>query len=137
MALSLPGTRETTNLFDARRIALCKPGAILLNVGRGTVVDGEALAAAVHSGQLFGAAVDVTDPEPLPPDHPLWAEPNVIITPHVSGGFSLPQTVQNIVDIFIHNLKRYAAGQPLDNQVSRSRQYATGEGGGRRLVSTL
>lgn len=137
VALSLPGTRETTNLFDARRIALCKPGAILLNVGRGTVVDGEALAAAVHSGQLFGAAVDVTDPEPLPPDHPLWAEPNVIITPHVSGGFSLPQTVQNIVDIFIHNLKRYAAGQPLDNQVSRSRQYATGEGGGRRLVSTL
>jgi len=137
VALSLPGTRETTHLFDARRIALCKPGAILMNVGRGTVVDGEALAAAVHSGQLFGAAVDVTDPEPLPPDHPLWAEPNVIITPHISGGFSLPQTVQNIVDIFIHNLKRYAAGQPLDNQVSRSRQYATGEGGGRRLVSTL
>lgn len=136
VALSLPGTAETTHLFDAARIARCKPGAILLNVGRGSVVDGEALAAAVHSGQLFGAAMDVTDPEPLPPEHPLWSEPSVIITPHVSGGFSLPQTVQNIVDIFIHNLKLYAAGQPLDNQVSRTRQYAMGEGGGKRLLST-
>ena len=137
VALSLPGTKETAHLFDAARLARCKQGAILLNVGRGTVVDGEALAAAVHSGHLFGAAVDVTDPEPLPADHPLWSEPNVIITPHVSGGFSLPQTVQNIVDIFIHNLKRYAAGLPLDNQVNRKEQYAVGDGGGKRLVSTL
>lgn len=86
VALSLPGTPETLHLFGAERLALCKPGAILLNVGRGTAVDGEALAAAVHSGQLSGAGLDVTDPEPLPPEHPLWAEPNVIITPHVTGG---------------------------------------------------
>ena len=126
VALSLPGTPETLHLFGAERLALCKPGAILLNVGRGTAVDGEALAAAVHSGRLSGAGLDVTDPEPLPPEHPLWAEPNVIITPHVTGGFSLPKTLDNIVDIFAHNLKRYAAGQPLDNQMDRRTQYASG-----------
>ena len=83
---------------------------------------------------LFGAErLAVTDPEPLPPEHPLWAEPNVIITPHVTGGFSLPKTLDNIVDIFAHNLKRYAAGQPLDNQMDRRTQYASGA----RLQSTL
>ena len=133
VALSLPGTPETQHLFDAARLAKCKPGAILLNVGRGFTVDGEALAAAVHSGQLSGAGLDVTDPEPLPPEHPLWAEPNVLLTPHVSGGFSLPKTLDNIVDIFVHNLKRYAAGQPLDNQMDRTTQYASGA----RLQSTL
>ena len=70
VALSLPDTPETRHLFNAGRMALCKPGAILLNVGRGTAVDGEALAAAVHSGQLSGAGLDVTDPEPLPPELP-------------------------------------------------------------------
>ena len=133
VALSLPGTPETQHLFNAARLAKCKPGAILINVGRGTTVDGEALAAAVHSGQLYGAGLDVTDPEPLPPEHPLWAEPNIIITPHVSGGFSLPRTLDNIVDIFVHNLRRYAAGQPLDNQMDRKTQYASGA----RLQSTL
>ena len=133
VALSLPDTPETRHLFNAGRMALCKPGAILLNVGRGTAVDGEALAAAVHSGQLSGAGLDVTDPEPLPPEHPLWAEPNVIITPHVTGGFSLPKTLDNIVDIFAHNLRRYAVGQPLDNQMDRRTQYASGA----RLQSTL
>ena len=137
VALSLPGTPETLHLFNAERLALCKPGAILLNVGRGTAVDGEALAAAVHSGQLSGVGLDVTDPEPLPPEHPLWAEPNVIITPHVTGGFSLPKTLDNIVDIFIHNLKRYAEGLPLDNQVSRTTRYAADQNGGHRLLSTL
>ena len=75
----------------------------------------------------------MTAPEPLPPEHPLWAEPNVIITPHVTGGFSLPKTLDNIVDIFAHNLRRYAAGQPLDNQMDRRTQYASGA----RLQSTL
>ena len=137
IALSLPGTPETDNLFEAARLARCKRGAILLNVGRGTTVDSDALAEAVHSGQLFGAGLDVTAPEPLPSDHPLWAEPNVIITPHVSGKFSLPKTLENIADIFIHNLTLYAAGKPLDNQVSRSTQYASGAASGQRLVSTF
>ena len=92
VALSLPGTPETLHMFDAARLARCKQGAILLNVGRGSTVDCLALADAVHSGHLFGAALDVTDPEPLPSDHPLWNEPNVIITPHISGRFSLAIT---------------------------------------------
>ena len=113
-------------MFDAARLARCKQGAILLNVGRGSTVDCLALADAVHSGHLFGAALDVTDPEPLPSDHPLWSEPNVIITSHISGRFSLAKTLDNIVEIFIHNLKLYAAGQPVDNQVSRTTHYVSG-----------
>lgn len=134
VALSLPGTPETLHMFDAARLARCKQGAILLNVGRGSTVDCLALADAVHSGHLFGAALDVTDPEPLPSDHPLWSEPNVIITPHISGRFSLAKTLDNIVEIFIHNLKLYAAGQPVDNQVSRTTHYVSGGSGGQRLV---
>ncbi|MGN0984696.1 MAG: D-2-hydroxyacid dehydrogenase, partial [Gemmiger sp.] len=84
VALSLPGTPETRRLFDGPRLAKIKPGAILLNVGRGSAVDADALAEAVRSGQLYGAAVDVTDPEPLPPEHPLWGLPTVLITPHTS-----------------------------------------------------
>ena len=134
VALSLPGTPETAHLFNKERLALCKTGAILMNVGRGSAVDHDALYEAVHSGHLSGAALDVTEPEPLPADHPLWNEPGVILTPHVSGGFSLPRTLDNIADIFVHNLKRYAADQPLENQVSRTAQYAAS---GPRLVSTL
>lgn len=88
-------------------------------MGRGTTVDSDALVEALRSGKIFGAGLDVTDPEPLPADHPLWGEPGAIITPHNSGKFSLPKTLDNIVDIFIHNLKRYAEGLPLDNQVNR------------------
>lgn len=137
VALSLPGTPETTHLFNKERFALCKTGAILMNVGRGSVVDHMALYEAVHSGKLSGAALDVTEPEPLPADHPLWKEPNVILTPHVSGGFSLPKTLDNIAEIFVHNLKKYAAGEPLDNQVNRKTLYASGGDAGERLFSTL
>jgi phosphoglycerate dehydrogenase-like enzyme len=68
---------------------------------------------------------------------PLWGEPGAIITPHNSGKFSLPKTLDNIVDIFIHNLKRYAEGLPLDNQVNRTTRYAADQNGGHRLLSTL
>lgn len=135
VALSLPGTPQTERLFDAARLARCKRGAILLNVGRGSAVDSDALAAAVQSGALFGAALDVTDPEPLPPGHPLWGLETVLITPHISGRFSLPQTLENIVGIFAHNLRLYAAGQPLDNQMSRTQRYVSADTPGRRLTS--
>lgn len=131
VALSLPGTAQTAHMFDAARLARCKHGAILINVGRGTAVDSDALAEAVHSGQLFAAALDVTDPEPLPPGHPLWREPNVLITPHISGRFSLPKTLDNIVGIFVHNLRRYAAGQQPDNLVDPTARYVSG---GHRLT---
>lgn len=94
-------------------------------------MDSDALAEAVHSGQLFAAALDVTDPEPLPPGHPLWREPNVLITPHISGRFSLPKTLDNIVGIFVHNLRRYAAGQQPDNLVDPTARYVSG---GNRLT---
>ena len=89
VALSLPGTDETAHLFDAARIARMKPGAILLNVGRGSAVDTDALAEALRSRRLFAAGLDVTDTRSrVPPDHPLWREPHAIITPHISGRFS-------------------------------------------------
>lgn len=134
VALSLPGTPETARLFDAARLARCKRGAILINVGRGGTVDHDALAAAIESGALYGAALDVTDPEPLPPDHPLWRLDTVLITPHISGRFSLPRTLENIVEIFAHNLRRFAAGQTLDNQMSRRTRYVSADTPGRRLT---
>ncbi len=133
VALSLPGTPETEGMFDAARLALCKPGAILMNVGRGTAVDSDALVEAIRNGPLYGAALDVTSPEPLPPEHPLWSMDTVLITPHISGRFSLPRTLDNIVEIFAHNLKRYMAGEPVDNQVSRVTHYVSGEMAGHRL----
>ena len=128
VALSLPETPETYHLLDADRIAKIKPGAILINVGRGATVDTGALCAALQAGRIFGAALDVTDPEPLPPGHPLWALPNVLITPHISGRFSLPATLDRIVDIFAHNLSLFAAGKPLDNLIDRTTHYVS-EGG--------
>lgn len=122
VALSLPGTPSTAGLFDAARLARMKPGAILVNVGRGNAVDTDALAHGLKTGQLGGALLDVTSPEPLPPHHPLWQQSNAIITPHISGGYSLPETQRRVVAICLDNLSRYAAGQPLQNPVD----FATG-----------
>lgn len=123
VALSLPNTPETTGMFHAGRLALMKPGAILLNVGRGNAVDSAALCAALESGKLGGAALDVTDPEPLPPDHPLWRQPNVLITPHISGAFHLEETRDNMLSICLENIRRYRAGEPLRNQIDFSTGY--------------
>jgi len=86
---------ETTQLIDGRRLALMKPGAILVNVARGGIVDTDALAEALDSGRLAGAALDVTEPEPLPADHPLWGAPNVLISPHFAGGGS-PMSMRRV-----------------------------------------
>nr|WP_295471026.1 D-2-hydroxyacid dehydrogenase [uncultured Subdoligranulum sp.] len=136
VALSLPGTGETAHLMNADRLARMKEGAILINVGRGTAVDTDALAAALHSGHLRGAGLDVTDPEPLPPDHPLWDEPGAVITPHNAGHFSWLRTLDNIVAICGVNLRHLMAGEPLDNQVARGARYVTGAAPGRRLQGT-
>lgn len=74
-------------------------------------------------GKIAGAALDVTDPEPLPADHRLWNAPNLLITPHVSGGFSLPETLEKIVGLFADNLERYFAGQPIENLVNLQTGY--------------
>ena len=97
--------------------------AVVLNVGRGTAIDTDALADALYAGKIAGAALDVTDPEPLPADHRLWNAPNLLITPHVSGGFSLPETLEKIVGLFADNLERYFAGQPIENLVNLQTGY--------------
>ncbi|MGE1063472.1 D-2-hydroxyacid dehydrogenase [Megasphaera paucivorans] len=114
---SLPGTKATTGLYNKERFQAMKQGAYFINVGRGTAVVSEDLCNAVKNGHLAGAALDVTDPEPLPKNHPLWSIPGIHITPHVSGGFHLAATHDNIVKIAAANLRSYICGVPLKNEV--------------------
>lgn len=111
---ALPLTPETTGLFDAEFFNAAKKGAFFINVGRGPTVVTDDLVAALESGQLAGAGMDVTDPEPLPADHPLWQMDNVIITPHVSGRDS--NRARHLI-LLKENLRRFAAGDALLNVV--------------------
>ena len=122
-ALCVPSTRETRHLMGEEQFAAMKDGAYLLNVGRGTAIDQEALDRALRAGKLAGAAIDVADPEPLPQDHFLWETPNLILTPHVSGNMSLPKTCDIVVDIFLNNLAKWSRGEPLDHVVDLDRGY--------------
>lgn len=117
VALTMPHTAETAGMMDARRLGLMKDDAILVSAGRGSVLDQDALAAAMNSGKLWGAALDVTDPEPLPADSPLWDIPNLLLTPHVAGGMRLEITRKTCVQMAQENLKNYLAGKPLHNRV--------------------
>lgn len=123
VALSMPNTPETKGMFSRERITRMKNEAVLLNVGRGNAIDTEALCDALDSGKLYGAAVDVTDPEPLPADHRLWKCENAIVTPHISGFFHLRETYDNIVNISIENLRRYVSGEELMNVIDKSTGY--------------
>lgn len=118
VASFLPSTPSTRGLAGENFFSAMKPGAYFINGGRGDLVDNGALADALQSGHLAGAALDVTNPEPLPIDSPLWDEPNVFITPHISGGFHLPCVFDNIVAIAAENMRRLQAGQPLRNEVA-------------------
>ena len=93
-----------------------KSTAVLLNAGRGTAIDPVALTFALREDQLQGAGIDVTEPEPLPADSPLWDEPHCLITPHVAGGNHLASTERRIIAIALDNVRRYAAGEPLANR---------------------
>jgi phosphoglycerate dehydrogenase-like enzyme len=108
----LPHTPETDRLVDAAFLARMKPGAILINAARGRIVHTEALVQALHARRVR-AALDVTDPEPLPPDHPLWRAPNVLITPHVAGAVARWRARAH--RFAGEQIRRYAAGQPLLN----------------------
>ncbi len=123
VALCLPGTDATAHVLDERRLALLKKNAVLVNVGRGVLVDNMALARALYDYKIGGAALDVTDPEPLPEDHPLWDCPNLLITPHVSGGYHMKETFELILQITAENLKRWRNGEALKNQVNRKAGY--------------
>ena len=115
----LPNTPETRGYFNRERLLKIKSDAVLVNVGRGNLICTEDLTAVMQEGHLFGAVLDVTDPEPLPKRHPLRKMRNVILTPHVAG-LSLggaEATEQMIVGICCDNIRRYVAGEPLRNQV--------------------
>ncbi len=111
VAMSLPNTPETYHMMNRERLAKMKSTALLLNVGRGTAIDQDALNEALREGRLGGCAVDVTDPEPLPADHPLWDAPRTVITPHISGQYHLQETFERIVGIAGENLEKFLAGK--------------------------
>jgi phosphoglycerate dehydrogenase-like enzyme len=115
VVLIVPLTEETTGLIGAKELALMKQGALLVNAARGPVVQTHALIDALKSGRIR-AAVDVTDPEPLPIGHPLWSAPNLLITPHVAG--SSPRFVDRSVTFAAEQVQRYLKGEPLMNVVS-------------------
>ncbi len=115
VAMCVPGTEGTQGIFDTRRFSVMKDGAYLVNIGRGSAIDQAALAEALKSGKLAGAAIDVATPEPLPADHPLWDAPNILITPHASGNMTLYITRERVVDMFCENVDYYAQGKPLRN----------------------
>lgn len=111
----LPANDSTREFFNADRFARCKPGARFYNLGRGTTVDQDALLDALRSSRLDAAYLDVTDPEPLPADHPLWSAPNCYVTPHIGGTHSDEEV--RLVKHFLANLEAFEAGRPLVDQV--------------------
>ncbi|MDZ4695742.1 MAG: D-2-hydroxyacid dehydrogenase [Deltaproteobacteria bacterium] len=115
--IAAPLTPETQNLFDSRRFTILKPGALLINVSRGRIVNTTALMDALESGQLSGAGLDVVDPEPLPPEHPLWGMPNVVLTPHMANESPGRRPRQDV--ILEQNLRAFGAGEPLRNVVNK------------------
>ena len=123
--IALPGTAETQGMFDAERIKKMKANVILVNVGRGFVVNTDELTNALQNGLLRGAVLDVTDPEPLPEKHPLRSMENVLLTPHISGiGWGENKfTRKRILDIFCENLKRDKNNEPKKNIIDFSKGY--------------
>jgi phosphoglycerate dehydrogenase-like enzyme len=110
-------TPETYHLLSDREFQLMKPTAFIHTVTRGGIIDHDALVRALQAGEIAGAGLDVTEPEPLPPGHPLWAMPNVLITPHSSG--HSPHSGQRMFELLKENLRRFAAGEPLLNIVDK------------------
>lgn len=113
VVLVLPDNASTRHLLDRRRLALLPRGSVIVNIGRGSLIDEAALLDALRSGHLLGAALDVFQEEPLPPDSPFWDEPNVLVAPHSAS--TVRQENDRLVDLFIENLRRYLDGRPLLN----------------------
>ena len=123
LVMALPSTSETSGVLNRERIALLPPHAVVVNVGRGTAVDQEALAEALNAGRIAGAALDVFVPEPLPKESPLWETRNLLITPHVAGNMSLGYTRDRDVEMFCEDLDNFVAGRPLAHLVNRKLGY--------------
>ncbi|NML92732.1 D-2-hydroxyacid dehydrogenase [Novosphingobium olei] len=120
--LAVPATAETDGMIGAAELAAMKSGAVLVNVARGTVVDQEALVEALEARRIGAAFLDVTTPEPLPADHPLWALPNAHVTMHLSGR-AQDKMFQRSAARFLENLERYRRGEPLAPQVDLALGY--------------
>jgi phosphoglycerate dehydrogenase-like enzyme len=121
VVVAVPLTEESRHLIGESELAAMKRNAVIVNIARGAVIDQQALIRAVKNGVIGGAVLDVTDPEPLPPDSELWRLDNVMITPHISGG--TPKYMDRAIELFCDNLRRYLAGEPLRNVVDSSRGY--------------
>ena len=121
VVITLPLTPDTANLYNAKVVKAMRPGSFLINVGRGGIVDEDAVLDALRSGQIGGAAFDVFAEEPLPEDHPFWEEPNMIITPHISGNTT--DYDAKAAAVFEENLRRFVEGEPLLNVVNREAGY--------------
>ena len=122
LVLACPLTDATRNILDRRRIALLPPGAGVVNIGRGALVEQDALCDALDSGALSGAVLDVFVPEPVPPGHRLWATPNLVMTPHVSSDDPLAYNARSL-DVFLANLAAFEAGRPMPNLFDPARGY--------------
>ncbi len=121
VALTVPLTSETRGMIGEQELKAMKPSAYIVNIGRGGTIDQDALVQALREGWIAGAGLDVTDPEPLPPDSPLWEMPNVIITAHYSG--LTPHYNERAIPIFLENLRRYVSGESLQNVVDKELGY--------------
>jgi len=121
LVLTAPLTQETERLINEARLRRMKPHSVIINIGRGRTIDQAALIRALQEGWIGGAGLDVTDPEPLPADSPLWGLPNVLITAHYAG--RTPAYDARALTIFMDNLARYVAGQPLRNVVDKQQGY--------------
>lgn len=121
VASGLPLTKDSHHLFNAKTFAQMKKGALFVNVTRGELFDDAALIAAIKSGHLAGAGLDVGPEEPLPTDHPLWTTPNVLMTPHTAGASQF--RISRNLDRFCRNVALYRAGKPLEGQIDKQRGF--------------
>lgn len=128
VALILPGIASTAGIIGRPQLAAMKEGAVLINAGRGSAVDTDALCDALESGHLGGAGLDVTVPEPLPANHRLWKLENAVITPHVSGGRNMPETGEHIMKLNLENAVRFMKGQTLASLVDIQTGYRKSPG---------
>ncbi len=123
LAMSLPATPETKGILSRKRLELLPEGAYIVNVGRGSAIDEEALADKLESGHLAGAALDVFQTEPLPAGHRLWKTKNLLITPHVAGNLTLPYTKDRNVEMFLEDLRNFTDGKSLHYLVDKKLGY--------------
>ena len=121
LMLTLPLTDATKHIIGAEEFSLMKPSSLIFNIGRGQLIDTTALLAALQNGGIAGAGLDVTDPEPLPAEHPLWNLPQVLITPHYAGAF--PDYAEQAAAIFLENLAHFIAGEALCSEVNKQLGY--------------